>query len=306
MATMLARLISKRRPRARDRRRGRRVLDAKGHLSTRTASSTVPARPQSRQDADVCGDERHAQAPHRSTRHGPLRRSSMRASAAELQIDSTRVVTARGGTLAGDADDPLTSCREGVRGGAGEASAHRTRSSPLAAAFPEAAAPFTVAVACPGRGAGAPVQWARWRRRCRACAALAVSAQTFRRLALANAVMLVVIVASRRDRPPDRVRPRLRALARLPGGRSSSRDRATTRTSSSRTASSPGSRSPPTLLTLLAALPASPGEADGFAGSRARAFLGTLAPGAARRDHRLLPPEPVARALATSCSRWSC
>ena len=41
-----------------------------------------------------------------------------------------------------------------------------------------------------------PVQWRRWRRRCRALRGFAVSARTFRRLALANALMLFVIVAT--------------------------------------------------------------------------------------------------------------
>ena len=110
--------------------------------------------------------------------------------------------------------------------------------------------------------------------------------------------MLVVIVGSGRDRPAHRLGARLPALAGLPGRRLRSRRRATTsyiefsnRIVAARRRSSP--RSPPSSpLCAAAALRA------GCAGSPGCAFVGTLAPGAARGDHRPLQAEPLARGVA--------
>ena len=157
--------------------------------------------------------------------------------------------------------------------------------------------PPLVAVAAVGgqaAAAKAPVQWTRWRRRCRACARLAVSTRTFRRLALANAVMLRRDRRVRRDGAADRLGPRLRALAGLPRRAIRSRERLPLATSSSRTGSSRASRSSSRFATWLASLLA-PAAKRWLRWVAGLAFLGTLPAGAARRDHRLLQAEPLAR-----------
>ena len=99
------------------------------------------------------------------------------------------------------------------------------------------------------------------------------------------------------DRAPDR--PRGSAVRSGPAARArrSFRRATTTSRSSSRTASSPGSRSMLTLATWLAvAVDAFPAGLD--APGCARDVRRRPRAGAARSDHRLLRPQPVARALA--------
>ena len=139
---------------------------------------------------------------------------------------------------------------------------------------------------------------------------LAVSTRSFRRLALASAVMLVVIVALGRDRPADRLRARLRALARVPGRRPVPEEglplvHRVLEPDRRRV------RDPRDARDVARALLDAGRCGAGCAGWRGATFLGTLAAGAARRDHGLLQPQPVARrfalpALARSCSRSAC
>ena len=138
--------------------------------------------------------------------------------------------------------------------------------------------------------------------RCRACA-VAVSAQTFRRLALANAVMLRRDRRDRRDGPPDRLRPRLRALAGLHGGRSVPVEGLPLRTSSSGTGSSRAFAIFVTLATWLASLLRAGGRSAGCAGSPAATFLGDLR---CRRRSARSPSTTTSTpgsSARTSCSR---
>ena len=119
---------------------------------------------------------------------------------------------------------------------------------------------------------------------------------TFRRLALASAFWLWLIVVIGRDRPPDQLRPRLRALARLHRGQSAAeqelplvhrvRQPARQRADDPRDARRVVRR---TLHARAAALGAA---------ARARDVPRHARAGAARRDHGLLGAEPVARHVA--------
>ena len=143
-----------------------------------------------------------------------------------------------------------------------------------------------------GSWAIAPVQFPRWMHRCRACGRLAVSTRTFRRLALASAVMLVVIVASGAT---VRLTGSGLGCQHWPGARRATRSRrpATTRyiEFSNRIVASFAILA--TLATFVASLRA-PGAALGALGRRARVPRDAPA-GAARHDHRLLQAEPLAR-----------
>ena len=148
---------------------------------------------------------------------------------------------------------------------------------------------------------GPPLQWpdgdvaARVR-------AFAISAGTFRRIALANALMLLVIVVERRDRAPDRVRARLPELAglrgatKLPARDPLPADRVLEPRSSP--AHDPARRSSPGSSRCRRRA-----RRSVDAPRRARDVPRDARAGAARRDHGLLRPQPVARARRTSCSR---
>ncbi len=98
-----------------------------------------------------------------------------------------------------------------------------------------------------------------------------------------------------RHRPAHRLGARLRALAGMPGGRSVPEDRLPLLRRVLEPDRSPASRSSCTLATFLGSLLAPGARAHGSAGWPAAAFFGTLPAGAARRDHRPLQAEPLAR-----------
>ena len=144
----------------------------------------------------------------------------------------------------------------------------------------------------------------RWRHRCRAFAGLRSRSRSFRRLALASAVMLVVIVASGAT---VRLTGSGLGCQHWPGCQAGDPFPKTGYHSfiefSNRIVAAIAILA--TLAAFVAALRV-PRRRAGCAGSPVARSSGTLAAGAARRDHRPLQAQPVARRARTSCSRSSC
>ena len=144
-----------------------------------------------------------------------------------------------------------------------------------------------------GPAAGPPLQWARWRRRCRACAR-----SRSRRGRSAGSPGERGDAGGdrrdRRDRAADRLGARLRHWPGCEGATSFPRRRLQYIEFSNRLISGV------TILLTLATWLASRWTPSGRRGApaRARDLPRHARAGAARRDHRLLPPQPVARALA--------
>ena len=124
-----------------------------------------------------------------------------------------------------------------------------------------------------------------------------ISPSLFRTLAITIRDRALADRRHRRDRAADRLRPRLRVVARLPARASRSRRRTSTPSSSSGTGWSAVIVIVATLITALAAFRRPRAAALGALARRGM-FVGHARAGPARRLHRPLRPEPVPRHLA--------